>query len=170
MLESLTFVSHELVNFRPFDTWVDLKYFAIEPEAPDHSLLAGLIEHVQYHDHYAGQDPSEQSQNDLHGPYRLDAIAAGVFEPVSGMSAGQELRRWTSSWADPHDEDRSEVEAKLAAEVLPHLDGDSVLRLPGLRQTAEHEWGWVVGNAGFHEFVVINRAAAMLTLLVASDD
>jgi len=170
MSEVVTFVSHELVIFRPFDTWVDLKFFEIQTEAPDHSLLARLIEDVQYHDHYAGQDPSEQSQNDLHGPYWLDAITAEVFEPVSGASAGQELREWVSSWADPQDEDRPEVEAKLAADVLPHLDGDSILRLPDLRQTAEHEWGWVVGNAGFHEFVVINRAAATLTLLVASDD
>jgi hypothetical protein len=37
-------------------------------------------------------------------------------------------------------------------------------------QSAEHEWGWVVGLIGFHEFVIIDRAAAMLTLLIASDD
>lgn len=68
------------------------------------------------------------------------------------------------------DEDEPEVEAKLVAEVLPRLDGDSIYRLPDLRTTAEHEWGWVVGHAGFHEVVIIDRSAAILTLLVASDD
>ena len=31
---------------------------------------------------------------------------------------------------------------------------------------SEHDWGWVVGIAGFHEVVIIDRAASMLTLLV----
>src|SRR5262245_35937683 len=82
MSEPLTFVSHDIVHFRPYDTGRDLKYFAIQPEVSDRSLLADLLEHGQYHDHYAGQDPTEQSHHSLHGPYRLEAITAGVFEPV----------------------------------------------------------------------------------------
>jgi hypothetical protein len=92
-----------------------------------------------------------------------------VFEPVPAQAAGEELRGWVSSWVAA-EEDGPEVEATLAAEVLPKLDGDSILRLPDLRESAEHEWGWVVGHTGFHEIVIIDRAAAMLTLLVASDD
>jgi hypothetical protein len=169
MSASVTFVSHDFVHFRPYDTWVDLKYFGIRPEVSNHSLLAHLIEHEQYHDHYAGQDPTEQSHHALHGPYRLEAISPGAFKSVAAQEAGQELREWVFSWVVP-EEDGLEVEAKLVAEVLPRLDGDSIFRLPDLRETAEHEWGWVVGHAGFHEFVIIDHAAAMLTLLVASDD
>lgn len=135
----------------------------------DRSLLASLIEHEQYHDHYAGQDPTEQSHHSLHGPYRLEAITPGVFEPVPGEAARDELRGWVSSWVVP-EEDGAEVEATLAAEVLPKLEGDSLLRLPDLRDSAEHDWGWVVGHTGFHEVVIVRRSAAMLTLLVASDD
>jgi hypothetical protein len=58
----------------------------------------------------------------------------------------------------------------LAAEILPKLDSDSIVRLPNLRESAEHLWGWVVGHTGFHELVIIDRASATLTLLVASDD
>lgn len=169
MPSPVTFVSHDIVHFRPYDTWVDLKYFAIQTDVPDQSLLAHLIEHEQYHDHYAGQDPSEQSDHSLHGPYRLAAITPGVFRAVPAQAAREELRGWVSSWGDP-EEDGPEVEATLAAEVLPKLDGDLILRLPDLRESAEHEWGWVVGNTGFHEIVNIDRASAMLTLLVASDD
>jgi hypothetical protein len=163
MSAPVTFVSHDIVHFRPYDTWVDLKYFAIRSEASDTTLLAHLIEHEQYHDHYAGQDPTS-----LHGPYRLDAITPATFESVSSQAAREELRGWVSSWVDP--EDGPEVEATLAAEILPRLDGDALLRLPDLRQSAEHEWGWVVGNAGFIEVVIIDGEPAMLTLLVASDD
>jgi hypothetical protein len=165
----VTFVSHDIVVFRPYRTWVDLKYFAIQTDVSDRSLLAHLIEHEQYHDHYAGQDPTEQSHHSLHGPYRLAAITPGAFEPVPAQAAAEELRGWVSSWVVP-EEDGPEVEATLAAEVLPKLDGESILRLPDLRVSAEHEWGWVVGQTGFHEIVIIDRAAAMLTLLVASDD
>jgi hypothetical protein len=42
--------------------------------------------------------------------------------------------------------------------------------LEDLRATAEHEWGWVVGQGGFHEFVAIDRPAERLRLIVASDD
>jgi hypothetical protein len=53
-------VSHDIVHFRPYYTWVDLEYFAIQPEVSVRSLLAHLIEHEQYHDHYAGQDLAEE--------------------------------------------------------------------------------------------------------------
>jgi hypothetical protein len=43
-------------------------------------------------------------------------------------------------------------------------------RLADLRATAEHDWGWVVGHGGFHEFVAIDHTASTLTLIVASDD
>jgi len=59
----LTFVSHELVHFRRYYTWVDLKHFAIQSEMSDRALLAHLIEHMQYHDDYAGEDPTQQSHH-----------------------------------------------------------------------------------------------------------
>lgn len=131
--------------------------------------MAALIEHEQYRDHYAGQDPADQSDHSLHGPYRLEAITPAVFRTLTAEAARRQLRTWVSSWVDFED-DGPEVEEKLATEVLPKVTGDTVLRLPDLRDSAEHEWGWVVGRTGFHEFVIIDRAAAMLTLLVASDD
>lgn len=83
--------------------------------------------------------------------------------------ARDEMRSWLSSWVDWED-DVPAVEATLASEVLPRLEGDSIFRLPDLRTSAEHDWGWVVGHAGFHEFVIVDRSAGLLTLIVASDD
>ena len=41
------------------------------------------------------------------------------------------------------------------------------LRNPGT--AAEHEYGSVTGSMGFHEFIVVDRAAARLHVIVASD-
>jgi len=47
----------------------------------------------------------------------------------------------------------------------------AIYQLPDIRATAQHDWGDVVGmEAGFHEFVIIDRAAGELALVVASDD
>ena len=55
--------------------------------------------------------------------------------------------------------------------MAPVPRGDTTSgRLPDLRETSEQDWGWVVGTSGFHEVVIVERAASMLTLLVASDD
>lgn len=68
-----------MVHFGAYYRWLDLKYFAVRSEAPDLSLLASLIRHEQYHDHYASEDPSDQTHHCVHGPYRLEAIPpAGV--------------------------------------------------------------------------------------------
>jgi hypothetical protein len=95
------------------------------------------------------------SHTTLHGPYRLDAITPGVFEPMTAQTAGDELRDWVASWVVA-EEDGPQVDATLAAQVLPRLNGDTFLRLPDLRETSEHDWGWVVGQTGFHEFVIID--------------
>lgn len=169
MAPALTFVSQEMVHFWEHFTWVNLKYFAIQPTVSDALLLTHLIANTQYQDHYAGQDPAEQPLHLLHGPYRLNAITPDTFQAVSIQTAGDDLRGWVSSWAGSG-EDGPELEAKLSAAVIPRVVGDAIYRLPDLRQSAEHEWGSVVGQDGFHELVIIDRAAEKLTLLVASDD
>ena len=99
----------------------------------------------------------------------MDAITPGVFESVTSEAASAELRNWVASWI-AEEEDGPKVEATMAAAVLPRLTGDAIFRLPDLRETSEHDWAWVVGTSGFHEVVIVERAASMLTLLVASDD
>ncbi|MEN4449183.1 MAG: hypothetical protein EKK51_21110 [Mycolicibacterium sp.] len=61
---------------------------------------------------------------------------------------------------------------ELDREVCAHIQRATVIyRLPDIRATAQHDWGDIVGgDAGFHEFVVIDRTAGELALVVASDD
>ena len=165
----LTFLDHQLVVFKPYFHWVDIKRFAVDPTSSDRDLFSALIGSPEYHDHYAGQATEEQDHHSLHGPYELGAISPGVYEQSNPEEARVHLRRWLSAWLDGEQE-RVEVLAQFNDLVLPRLGGDTVYRLPDLRSTAEHEWGWVVGVDGFHEFVVMDRASRLLTLLVASDD
>lgn len=146
--------------------WVDIKRFVIDDDGSDEDLLATLIRHRQYQDHYAGQDPTQQAQHNLHGPYRLEAITPAVFEP----STPEQAREIIQSWADNPQPQPPHIRHRVEQRVYPLLSSGTLYRLPDLRATAQHEWGWVVGFAGFHEFVAIDRAAATLTLIVASDD
>jgi hypothetical protein len=164
------FAGHELVNFREFGayTWVDLKHFTIGPDDPDTSLLSVLISDDHYRDHYAAPHETQGPPHGLHGPYKLEAITPAVFRAVPTAKVQQELRCWVSSWVDA---DRLPAAMEiLDARVLGHVQGSSIFRLPDMRATASHEWGWVVGQTGFHEFVAIDRYGGTLTLIVASDD
>jgi hypothetical protein len=45
-----------------------------------------------------------------------------------------------------------------------------IYQLYGIPATAQHDWDEVVGGNGFQGFVVIDRTAGELALIVASDD
>jgi len=167
LVSLLTFVDHELVHLDEGTyCWVDIKRFVIgDVNADDRSLLAALIADRRYRDHYAGQEPLEQDQDDLHGPYWLRAITPEMFE----VSRRDEAERTIRSWADEPESQSVETQTRLRDAVYPLLTG-TIYRLPDLRDQAQHEWGWVVGTGGFHEFVAVDRDQQTLVLLVASDD
>jgi hypothetical protein len=74
-----------------------------------------------------------------------DLVAAA--EQYSGRSTAvtHSPPRSRANPAGPH-------RVTLAAEVLAKLEGDSILRLPDLRESAQHEWvvrdGTAAGNIG----------------------
>jgi hypothetical protein len=63
-----------------------------------------------------------------------------------------------------------QAQAGLESQVFPLLSCDAVYRLADLREAAEHDWVWVVGTSGFHEFLAVDRTTERLRLIVASDD
>ncbi|MFD0227995.1 hypothetical protein ACWGPD_06555 [Streptomyces hirsutus] len=63
----------------------------------------------------------------------------------------------------------AELEEDLQQELFDRLSAaDHVYYLNGLRDEAIHDWGRVHDH--FHEFVLIDRSAGRITLLVAADD
>jgi hypothetical protein len=85
--------------------------------------------------------------------------------PMTRRDARQTLHRWANEWDGATAESHASVLA-ASRSVLP--DGAVAFRLIDLRESAQHDWGWVLGD--FHEFVAIDRSTDTLTLVVASDD
>lgn len=163
--ESLVYQGDVFINFRTSRQWVLIKSFALPPDADDHRVLMLLIHHQRYRDSYAA--PEFKDAETIHGPYRLDAITPDVFSPVSATDAEALIRTWADYTVRLTDEDR----AALENEVYPRIrEANSRYQLPDMRDTAQHDWGYVVGSDGFHEFVLINRQTNNVALLVASDD
>ncbi|MEV7086751.1 hypothetical protein AB0O07_12760 [Streptomyces sp. NPDC093085] len=168
-------LAHEesiFINFRRYVTdpkehgfrWVDIKRFRSSVESvDDRGLLAALIGHEQFRDDYAGGGVLPDGRR--HGPYWLRLITPDLFEPIARGKAAHTLREWV----DPCWEVPTELEADLRREVFACLAGaDGLYYLSELGEEAIHDWGRVHGS--FHEFVLIDRSAWRITLIVAADD
>jgi hypothetical protein len=75
---------------------------------------------------------------------KLEAITPNIFENHPALTR-DELSAWVESWlvADTH---HTAVQSLFVERVEPWLSAGRVLRLPNLRETAEQDWGWVVGQ------------------------
>ncbi|MFF6881401.1 hypothetical protein ACFY9S_39840 [Streptomyces sp. NPDC012474] len=144
--------------------WVDIKQFRFSAESvADRGLLAALIGHEQFRDDYAGGGVLPDGPR--HGPYWLRLITPGLYESISQERAVQILREWVDPlWGVP-----TELEADLQREVFARLAAaDGIYHLSELGDEAIHDWGRV--HDYFHEFVLIDRSAGRITLIVAADD
>jgi hypothetical protein len=146
--------------------WVSIKLFALPPDADDYTVLQLLIGHVRYRHDYCTR--SDEDMKTVHGPYWLYAITPEVFSPASAIDAEGLVR----SFAEYYDLLLDGPREQMETEVYPRIrNATSRYQLPDLRQAAEHPWGGSVGTYdGFHEFVLIDRDAGSVALLVAADD
>ncbi|QEV18063.1 hypothetical protein [Streptomyces alboniger] len=168
-------LAHEentLINFRRYAPdpkehgfrWIDTKQLRISAESmDDRGLLAALIGHDQFRDDYAGGGVLPDGLR--HGPYWLGLITPDRYEPISQEKAVQILR----GWMDPLRDVSTELEADLQREVFACLAAaDGIYYLSELGDDAIHDWGRA--HDYFHEFVLIDRSAGRITLIVAADD
>lgn len=165
---NLRFLGHEFVRMDEHTySWVDIKRFAFDVPANVQDVLAALIGHEQYGDDYAGGDVGRGK--DIHGRYVLSDIRVESFKASSAEEAMTVISEWADRVNGPNGPGvaSSEVRKRLDTEVFPLLATGDVLRFGG---AAEHEWGWVVGGNGFHEFVGIDGHGGTASLVVASDD
>lgn len=144
--------------------WVDIKQFRLSAESVDgRGLLAALIGHDQFRNDYAGSGVLPDGTR--HGPYWLRLITPDLYEPISEKKAVQILREWLDPLWDPP----TDLEADLQREVFDRLAAaDGIYYLGELGDEAIHDWGRV--HDYFHEFVLIDRSAGQVTLIVAADD
>ncbi|MFE5220263.1 MULTISPECIES: hypothetical protein [unclassified Streptomyces] len=144
--------------------WVDIKQLRFSSESvDDRGLLAALIGDEQFRDDYAGGGVLPEGPR--HGPYWLRLITPDLYESISQEKAVQILQEWV----DPLWDVPTELEADLQREVFARLAAaDGIYYLRELGDEAIHDWGRV--HAYFHEFVLIDRSAGRITLIVAADD
>lgn len=165
--DQLMYTSKVFIRFTNGSTqWVNIKLFELPGTVlDDQETLSLLLHHVRYRDSYAGTDDKDMMT--LHGPYRLEAIGPESFTNVTPEDAEATLLTWAVQDA-PLDDVTSE---RLEQELYPRIrTATSLYQLVGLGEESHHDWGWVVGQTGFLEFVLIDRGAKSLALVVASDD
>lgn len=155
--------------------WLGLLTFRFDDvRSDDPSLLRSLVTDRHYvHDYASPFDPDAVHEGrPVHGRWWLSAITADAFEPSSFEEGDTILRAWANDdpeWTDPTFRQPADAMYRLES-VMGRLRTGAVYRLRNPAASEVHEYGWVVGTHGIHEFVVIDREASLLTLIVASDD
>ena len=153
--------------------WVHLTRFLIDPDQDDQSILESLIESPGYQHDYASPFPSaaEVRAWGIHGRWRIDAIHPDLFEPSTAEAAKTDIAIWANDqdWTDPEFSQPPDAIQRLRT-IYSLLDSGSVLKLRNPPREAQHDYGFVTGNLGFHEFIVIDRLLRTLHVIVASDD
>ncbi|MYS09257.1 hypothetical protein GTW71_23100 [Streptomyces sp. SID6041] len=173
MENQLTHEAGTFINFRNYKfqdprshgyRWVDIKHLRIPAESGGaQDLLAALIGHEQFRDDYAGG--GVVSAGSRHGPYWLRLVTPDIYEAVSRERSAYVLRGWVNQFGDVS----AALDAVLQQEVFDRLAAaDRIYYLSRLGDKAIHDWGRV--HEHFHEFVLIDRSAGRITLLVAADD
>lgn len=144
--------------------WVDIKRLRFSAESVDgRELLAALVGHEQFRDDYAGGGVLPDGPR--HGPYWLRLITPDLYESISQEKAVEILREWV----DPLWDVPTALETDLQREVFARVAAaDGIYYLRELGDEAVHDWGRV--HDSFHEFVLVDRAAGQVTLIVAADD
>jgi hypothetical protein len=167
--DRLVYDREVFINFRNQTyQWVSIKLFALPPDADDYEVLASLIRHVRYRDSYNGT--GDRDMQTIHGPYWLFAITPELFSPVSASDVEALIRTWAEYAATLPDGRREEMEREFYPRIRT---ATSRYQLADLRDTAQHDEGWgsSVGSVtGYFEFVLIDRRACSVALVVASDD
>lgn len=152
--------------------WVQMVSFSIgDAAAPDRDVIAAVLAHRRYRDHCAGPF-EDQDFHDLHGPYRIESITPVGFELIENSEAMAVLQRWLCDAISPTHQDSIAESLRLVdLHVRPAMvSADTLYRFVVPRDGNEHDWGWVPGGHGFHEFLAIDRTEALVTMIIACDD
>ncbi|MBL1086971.1 hypothetical protein JK359_34255 [Streptomyces actinomycinicus] len=169
----LTHEGSAFINFRDYKfqdrgghgfRWVDIKILRL-PATPveDGELLSAVIRHEQFRDDYAGGGVLPEGVR--HGPYWLASVTPDAYQTVSREQGTHILR----GWVDLHGDVPAELEEDLRDGVFDRVAAaDRLFYLNGLGDDAVHDWGRV--HEFFHEFVLVDRRAERVALLVAADD
>ena len=170
---TLKFVGADIIHMDPKSMWVQLTKFAFDVSDDETDVLSQLLAHDAYAHDYASPFSSHPQPFDdrLHGRWRLNAIDTNGFKTVGPGNAIAVIEAWANEqdWMDPGYRQPPAVLRRLT-DVYDIFRWGKTLQLDNPDDEAMHEYGFVTGSMGFHEFVVINRDTGSLHVIVASDD
>ncbi|MFJ4169725.1 hypothetical protein ACIPY3_09455 [Paenarthrobacter sp. NPDC089714] len=171
---TLPLVGDDTVHLGPGTfMWVALTHFLIDPGQDEQSILESLIQSPGYQHDYASPFPpaTEVRAWGIHGRWRIDAIHPGLFQASTAEAARAEIDVWANDqdWTDPEFSQPADAIQRLGT-IYSLLDSGSVRKLQNPPREAEHDYGFVTGSLGFHEYIVIDRVLSTLHVIVASDD
>lgn len=148
--------------------WMQVAHFAIDAEEDDLALIAELIRTPEYAYDYASPFETRAAvfEPTVHERWWRDRISPDLFERCSSDDA----ERVIESWADNQDFTQPSAVQQRLHDVFSLLRLGSVYRLVNPDALSEHDYGWVTGFGGFHDFVVISREDRTINLIVATDD
>jgi hypothetical protein len=157
-------------DFYDFDDhsyrWIVVKRFEIVGEATtDRAILAALLAHPRYRDHYTSADSHEIDCGPLHGPYRLEAITVDSFEPVSEDTALEVVKEFAELLGGASEP----LLQKLVDGVYPLIrEARTRYRLRRMPDEALHEFGEILWE--FREVVAIGSENTTAALIVTGVD
>ncbi|WP_458318200.1 hypothetical protein [Mycolicibacterium brisbanense] len=149
--------------------WCMLLAFAFDGQPAATQLIAAVLEHPRWRDDCMSP---WTGPCDVHGPYRLETIGVEGFQRCTVATAWDILVNWPATDLNPWVSESLLLSREiLGAWVAPLLvSADELFQLAVPREGNEHEFGWVVGQRGFHEFIAIDHARSTLTVIIATDD
>lgn len=136
-------------------------------------MLASLIASPGYAHDYASPFDADAvvTEPAIHGRWWRSSIRAESFEPWTAADAESLLQAWADDqeWTDPDFRQPPAVQRRLQ-DVHALLRSGRLYKLDIPAAENEHEYGFVTGDMGFHEFVVIDGPGCRVHVVVASDD
>jgi len=153
--------------------WILAIRFDISGDACDEEVLSAIISSPQYGYDFASPFDGSASPNqpDIHGRWWRRHIGSDRFLRCAPERAVEVIRSWAE---DQNRTDPNIVEPPGAKQHLNDtyalLRTGEVYELNNPPAEHEHDYGWVMGAMGFHEFVVIDRTHRTTTLVVACND
>jgi len=170
---SLVYLDDGIIHMDPGSfMWVQTIRFKISRDDDDQSLLRCLIATPWYcHDYASPFDPDrEVVEPAVHGRWWRSSISPELFEPCDASDAETVLTDWAENhdWGGGYRPSQDALQQLQVTFSVFHSGSLYQLHNPGPEHV--HDYGWVTGGMGFHEFVVIDRDSLLLHLMVASDD
>jgi len=138
--------------------------FTWDGTGDDTAVIAALIGHWRYRDHYTSPDSQEEDAGDIHGPYLVAAITPTEFVPLDQAGAVAGIEEFCGLFDIPP---RSEVREQISEIVLSRLGRSPWYRFLDLPE-AIHQLGCILFE--FRELVAILRDDGEVLLVVMGID